>query len=97
MVLSQNPVIQKSLRRLRNLGLKVYITDVSEDECVIVVDGESIIEAVKRLMNKAITYQKFYIYFDRDSRTLVTFFWKGETPAKVKSLQLRAYEGVKPK
>jgi len=97
MVLSQNPVIQKSLRRLRSLGLKVYITDVSEDECVIVVDGESIIDTVKRLMSKAITYQKFYIHFDRDSKTLVTFFWRGETPAKVKALQFKMYEEVKPR
>jgi len=92
MVLSQNPVIQKSLRRLRNLGLKVYVTDVSENECIIVVDGDSIVETVKRLMSKAITYPKFHIHYDRVEKTLLAFFWKGEPPAKVKQLILEAYK-----
>jgi hypothetical protein len=91
MSLSQNPVIQKSLRRLKNIGLKVYITDTSENNCVIIVDGESIIEAVKRIISKNITYNKFYIHYDRNDKTLVIFFWKGEPPAKVKALQLEAY------
>jgi hypothetical protein len=91
MTLSQNPVIQKSLRRLKNIGLKVYITDTSENNCVIIVDGESIIEAVKRIISKNITYNKFYIHYDRNDRTLVIFFWKGEPPPKVKALQLEAY------
>jgi len=92
MTLSQNPVIQKSLRRLKNIGLKVFLTDSGENSCIIVVDGESIIEAVKRIISKNITYNKFYIHYDRDNKTLVIFFWKGEPPPKVKALQLEAYK-----
>ena len=92
MTLSQNPVIQKSLRRLKNIGLKVYITDTSENNCVIIVDGESIIEAVKRIISKNITYNKFHIHYDRNDKTLVIFFWKSEPPPKVKALQLEAYK-----
>jgi hypothetical protein len=57
-----------------------------------VVDGESIIEAVKRIISKNITYNKFHIHYDRNDKTLVIFFWKGEPPAKVKALQLEAYK-----
>ena len=56
--LLNNPVVQKSIRRLRKLGLKVYVEPKNEDSLIMVVDNLSIIETIKRMVNNAITYKK---------------------------------------
>ena len=88
--LLQNPVIQKSIRRLKKMGLKVYVQEMDEDSIVMVVDNKSIIEAVKRMTDKAITYPKHYVHHDETNNVLIIACWRGEEPQWVQRLKAQA-------
>jgi len=87
--LLNNPVVQKSIRRLRKLGLKVYVEPKDEDSLVMVVDNLSIIETIKRMVNNAITYKKHDVVHDRMNNVLVIAMWRGEKPKWVETLKTR--------
>jgi len=87
--LMNNPVVQKSIRRLRKLGLKVYVEPKDEDSLVMVVDNLSIIETIKRMVNNAITYKKHDVVHDRINNVLVIAMWRGEKPKWVETLKTR--------
>ena len=87
--LLNNPVVQKSIRRLRKLGLKVYVEPKGEDSLVMVVDNLSIIETIKRMVNNAITYKKHDVVHDRMNNVLVIAMWRGEKPKWVETLKTR--------
>jgi len=87
--LMNNPVVQKSIRRLRKLGLKVYVEPKDEDSLVMVVDNLSIIETIKRMVNNAITYKKHDVVHDRMNNVLVIAMWRGEKPKWVETLKTR--------
>ena len=87
--LLNNPVVQKSIRRLRKLGLKVYVEPKDEDSLVMVVDNLSIIETIKRMVNNAITDKKHDVVHDRMNNVLVIAMWRGEKPKWVETLKTR--------
>jgi len=87
--LLNNPVVQKSIRRLRKLGLKVYVEPKDENSLVMVVDNLSIIETIKRMVNNAITYKKHDTIHDRMNNVLVIAMWRGEKPKWVETLKKR--------
>jgi hypothetical protein len=87
--LLNNPVVQKSIRRLKRLGLKVYIEPKGEDSLVMVVDNLSIIETIKRMVNSAITYRKHDVVHDKMNNVLVIAMWRGERPGWVEALKAR--------
>jgi soluble P-type ATPase len=87
--LLNNPVVQKSIRRLKKLGLKVYIEPKDEDSLVMVVDNHSIIETIKRMVNSAITYRKHDVVHDKMNNVLVIAMWRGERPKWVETLKAR--------
>jgi hypothetical protein len=87
--LLNNPVVQKSIRRLRKLGLKVYVEPKNEDSLIMVVDNLSIIETIKRMVNNAITYKKHDVVHDRMNNVLVIAMWRGEKPKWVETLKTR--------
>jgi len=88
--LLQNPVIQKSIRRLKKMGLKVYVQEMDEDSIVMVVDNKSIVETVKRMTDKAITYPKHYVHIDETNNALIIACWRGEEPQWVQKLRSQA-------
>jgi hypothetical protein len=88
--LLQNPVIQKSIRRLKKMGLKVYVQEMDEDSIVMVVDNKSIVETVKRMTDKAITYPKHYVHIDETNNALIIACWRGEEPQWVQKLMSQA-------
>jgi len=88
--LLQNPVIQKSIRRLKKMGLKVYVQEQDEDSIVMVVDNRSIVEAVKRMTDRAITYPKHYVHHDEANNALIIACWRGEEPQWVQRLKAQA-------
>jgi len=88
--LLQNPVIQKSIRRLKKMGLKVYVQEMDEDSIVMVVDNKSIIETVKRMTDRAITYPKHYVHHDEVNNALIIACWRGEEPQWVQKLKAQA-------
>jgi soluble P-type ATPase len=87
--LLNNPVVQKSIRRLKKLGLKVYVEPKDENSLVMVVDNLSIIETIKRMVNNAITYKKHDTIHDRMNNVLVIAMWRGEKPKWVETLKAR--------
>jgi soluble P-type ATPase len=87
--LLNNPVVQKSIRRLKKLGLKVYVEPKDEDSLIMVVDNLSIIETIKRMVNNAITYKKHDVVHDRMNNVLVIAMWRGERPKWVETLKTR--------
>jgi hypothetical protein len=59
-MLANHSVVEKSIRRLREMGLTVYVEPKGEDEAYIFVKLDSII----KLIDKQITYPNRKIYFD---------------------------------
>jgi hypothetical protein len=59
-MLANHSVVEKSIRRLREMGLSVYVEPKGEDEAYIFVKLDSII----KLIDKQITYPNRKIYFD---------------------------------
>jgi len=85
--LKDDPRVQKSLRRLRKLGLAVYAREMDEDSVMVVVDPESIVTAVTGMVDKNITYEKHLVRYVPEKKTVVIAFWRGEKPRWVKELE----------
>ncbi|PMQ00721.1 MAG: hypothetical protein CBR30_09700 [Dictyoglomus sp. NZ13-RE01] len=88
MSIKTNEVIEKTIRRLNNLGLKGQAEVVNDNHLMLVITGESIINTVKRLVSKNITYPKSYIEYNKELNVLVVHFWKGEMPQSLKQKML---------
>ena len=85
--LKDDPRVQKSLRRLRKLGLVVYAREMEENSVMVVIEPESIVTTVTGIVDKNITYEKHLVRYVPEKRTVVIAFWRGEKPAWVKELE----------
>ena len=72
--------IEKSIRRLKALGLKVFVDVINDNLCSVVIDSDSIIDYIKRVISKQIGYPSFRILYDKHERLLLIYFWRGEIP-----------------
>lgn len=68
--LLNNPVVQKSLNRLKALGLNVKLYSDSEDEVYLLISLDSIC----KLIEKNITYQNRKVMIEGDQ--LVIYMWR---------------------
>jgi hypothetical protein len=85
--LKDDPRVQKSLRRLRRLGLVVYAREMEEDSVMVVIEPESIVTTVTGMVDKNITYEKHLVRYVPEKKTVVIAFWRGEKPEWVKELE----------
>ena len=85
--LKDDPRVQKSLRRLRKLGLVVYAREMEENSVMVVIEPESIVTTVTGMVDKNITYEKHLVRYVPEKRTVVVAFWRGEKPEWVKELE----------
>jgi hypothetical protein len=85
--LKDDPRVQKSLRRLRRLGLVVYAREMEEDSVMVVIEPESIVTTVTGMVDKNISYEKHLVRYVPEKRTVVVAFWRGEKPQWVKELE----------
>ncbi|MEM3454688.1 MAG: hypothetical protein QXS21_05945 [Thermoproteota archaeon] len=81
--LSNHPVVYKSIRRLQSIGLKVYAEDIGDNVCMIIIDRDSIIKTIIKLIRKQLTYPNNAIVYDDKENAIVGFFWKGELPKNI--------------
>ena len=87
MPLKDDPRIVKGLARLRAKGLRVAFEELETDKwAVIAIDILSIINYIKRTIEKEIFYPNMYVYVDLDSKMIEIHAWRGNTPEKVKEL-----------
>jgi len=85
--LKDDPRITKGLARLRAKGLRVAFEELEVDKwAVIGIDILSIINYIKRTIEKEIFYPNMYVYVDLDSKMIEIHVWRGNTPEKVKEL-----------
>lgn len=66
--------VQSSIDRLKAMGLKFHIEQPSVNECMIVIDAESVV----KLIDSKITYPKRESVLD--GKYMLIHFWKGENP-----------------
>jgi len=85
--LLQNPVVQKSLRRLKRMGLKVYVEERGDDAIVMVVDNRSVISTIIRMVSSAMTYPKHFVWHDEYENAIVIACWRGEEPEWVRRVR----------
>ena len=85
--LKDDPRVQKSLRRLRRLGLVVYAREMEENSVMVVIEPESIVTTVTGMVDKNISYEKHLVRYVPEKRTVVIAFWRGEKPEWVKELE----------
>jgi len=84
MSLKDNPKIAKSIRRLQNLGLVVDIIEQAPDWCIVVIEKSSIIRAMKRIIERSITYPSSLVLNNREADCLEVHFWRGDMPVMLK-------------
>ena len=93
MPLKDDARIVKGLARLRAKGLRVAFEELDVDKwAVIGIDILSIINYIKRTIEKEIFYPNMYVYVDLDSKMIEIHVWRGSTPEKVKELMRIAKE-----
>jgi hypothetical protein len=93
MPLKDDPRITKGLARLKAKGLKVAFEELETDKwAVIAIDILSIINYIKRAIEKEIFYPNMYVFIDLDSKMIEIHVWRGSTPNKVKELMKIAKE-----
>lgn len=85
--LLSNPTVRRSISRLKKMGLKVYVEEKTPDSVLIVVDSDSIVEAVRRQVSSAFTYPHRVIAVDKENRALLIGVWRGEVPSWVLKLK----------
>lgn len=68
--LLNNPVVQKSMNRLKALGLNVKLYSDSDDEVYLLISLDSIC----KLVEKSITYQNRKVTIEGDQ--LVIYMWR---------------------
>jgi hypothetical protein len=78
--LSLNPVVEKNIRRLREMGLKVYVESEEPDSVTLVIDAESAIHTISRIIKRRLTWEKNYIVYDKERGAIIAIFWKGAMP-----------------
>ncbi len=83
--LENDPRIQKSLNALRGLGLKTQITKIDDNWLMIAITEDSIITAVKKLMERNISYNQFLILRDKETGFLTIHFWRGDMPSALRT------------
>lgn len=100
-MIKDNPVIQKGIRRLRNMGLKVVFEEVVEDRhAVMAIDIDSILRYIKRVVMREVRFPNMYVSIDYTNKMIEIHLWKGETPEIVRDLKSREsliseYEAIK--
>jgi hypothetical protein len=82
--LENDPKIIKSLNALRGLGLKIHLEKMNDDWIYVAIDENSIINTVKKLMERNIRWTQYLILRDNETGYLTIHFWRGDLP-----LQLR--------
>ncbi len=85
--LKDDPRVQKSLRRLRKLGLVVYAREMEENSVMVVIEPESIVTTVTGMVDKNISYEKHLVRYVPEKKTVVIAFWRGEKPQWVRELE----------
>jgi len=85
----QNPNVRKSLQNLTRLGLRGEIVVFDDNWACLAISADSIIDAMKRMVARAITYPKNYVEYDKETGFLLVHFWKGETPQKLVNKMFR--------
>jgi hypothetical protein len=68
--LEKNPVVDKSLRRLRAMGLNVKVLSIDENECFVFVPIDDIV----KLIDKQITFTNHRTYFEANQ--IVIRLWR---------------------
>lgn len=89
MSLKDNAVVQSSINRLKNLGFKVYIQQSDPDILLILIDKESIVKAVTRIIDRNITYPKHFVHYDDQNQVVSIWFWRGEEPLSIRRIKYR--------
>ena len=84
MSLKDNPKIAKSIRRLQNLGLVVDVIEQSPDWCIVVIERDSIIRAMKRIVERSITYPNNLVLNNQEAECLEIHFWRGDMPVMLR-------------
>ncbi|OYT55248.1 MAG: hypothetical protein B6U76_06570 [Desulfurococcales archaeon ex4484_217_2] len=72
----QDARVQKGIRRLRAMGLKVHLHFKSENEGYVFIDMLSVIQYIIRTIDKNLKYPKRRIYYDRDLNVIAIHVWK---------------------
>jgi hypothetical protein len=89
MPLKDDARIVKGLARLRAKGLKVAFEELETDKwAIIAIDILSIINYIKRTIEKEIFYPNMYVYVDLESKIIEIHVWRGSVPQKVRELML---------
>lgn len=65
-----DPRVQKSIRRLKSMGLGVYAYLKNENEAVILVDEISIINYIIKRVQEAVTYPNKKVYYDSTQKVI---------------------------
>ena len=70
--------VEKGIRRLRAMGLKVHLHLKNENEGYIFIDVDSVIQYIIRQIDKSLKYPKRRIYYDKDLNVVAIHVWKGK-------------------
>jgi len=65
------------------MGLKVYVEDIGDNVCMIIIDRDSVIKTIVKLIRKQMTYPNNAVVYDEKENAIVGFFWKGELPKNI--------------
>jgi len=71
-----DPRVQKSIRRLKSMGLGVYAYLKNEDEAVILIDELSIINYIIRKIQEAVTYPNKKVFYDNTNKVIRIEVWR---------------------
>jgi hypothetical protein len=82
--LENDPRIIKSINALRGLGLKVHLEKVTDDWLYVAIDQNSIINTVKKLMERNIRWTQYLIMKEPETGFLVVHFWRGDMPSQLR-------------
>lgn len=72
--------VQQSINNLRRMGLRVVVEELDDNVVLVAVDIESIIDVIRRKIEKSMTYSKFKIVYDREEELLGIYLWRREMP-----------------
>jgi hypothetical protein len=84
--LDLEPQVQKSLSALRGLGLRLSVDKINEDWVAVAISIDSIINAIRNLMEKNIRWKQHIIIKDVEHGFLVVHFWRGEKPRQLEMM-----------
>ena len=84
--IEMEPQIQKSLSALRGLGLRLTVDKMNDNWVVVAVSMDSIINAIRNLMERNIKWKQHLIVKDVEHGFLVIHFWRGEKPLQLEMM-----------